>query len=130
MSGKDLKNIKALVIEDDEASQRLVTKYLNIIGITHIVAVQNGEEALQKLYLNTVNIIITDWCMPEMNGLDFFKEAKRQNLIEGIPVLMISAENEKEKVIEALKGGIRDYMVKPLELEPFKAKVSKLLKLE
>jgi CheY-like chemotaxis protein len=124
------KSIKILVVEDDEASSTIVVRFLNQMGFSRIVSAVNGNEALNKLYLNQVDLIVSDWRMPDMDGLEFYKKAKQENLLEDIPFLMVSAENEKSKVAEALRAGVRDYILKPVDFKILEGKVEKLLNLE
>ncbi|MBT5550144.1 MAG: response regulator [Nitrospina sp.] len=123
------KSVKILVVEDDEASSTIIVRFLNQMGFTKMVLAENGSEALNKLYLNKVNLIISDWRMPDMDGLEFFKKAKREGLLDGIPFLMVSAENEKSRVAEALQSGVSDYVLKPVDYKILVGKVEKLLNL-
>lgn len=116
MDGEQTKKYSVMVIEDDPASRVLICELLEAMGIDEVVEAGDGKDALLKLYWNEVDLVISDWRMPEMNGLEFYKQAKEEGLIENTPFLMVSAENEKVKVIEAGKEGIRDYIVKPIDL--------------
>jgi len=78
--------------------------------------------------MQKADLIISDWHMPKMDGLQLFKAVKKEKLIEGTPFLMVTVEDSKEKVVEALKVGIHDYMVKPVSKESFEGKVKTLLK--
>lgn len=129
MEDSKQKNTKVLVVEDDEASSVIIVRFLNQMGITGVLQAENGKEALNKLYLNQVDLIISDWRMPDMDGLEFFKAAKKEDLIENVPFLMVSAENEKSKVAEALRAGVTDYILKPVDLKTLKTKLEKLLSL-
>lgn len=123
------KKYSVMVIEDDPASRVLICELLEAMGIDEIVEAVDGKDALLKLYWNEVDLVISDWRMPEMNGLEFYKKAKEEKLIENTPFLMVSAENEKVKVIEAGKEGIRDYVVKPIDLMIMQKKIKGLLKM-
>ncbi len=127
MEGNATKKYSVLVIEDDPASRILIVELLQAMGIDDVVESGDGKDALLKLYWNEVDLVISDWRMPEMNGLEFYKKAKEEGLIENTPFLMVSAENEKIKVIEAGKEGIRDYIVKPIDLLLMQKKIQKLL---
>ena len=127
MPSDEFKNTKILIVDDDEPSRKLMAKTLKTMGITNIIEATDGKTAISKLYLNQVDLVISDWRMPGMSGLDFYKAAQKENLLENVPFLMVSVENEKEKVVEALKAGIRDYIVKPLKQESFRDKVKSIL---
>ena len=129
VEGKVEKKYSVMVIEDDPASRILICELLEAMGIDEVVEAGDGKDALLKLYWNEVDLVISDWRMPEMNGLEFYKQAKEEELIENTAFLMVSAENEKVKVIEAAKEGVRDYIVKPIDLMIMQKKIKTLLKM-
>ena len=121
------KFVKILVVEDDEASRIIHARFLDQMGFSNLVLAGNGKEALKELHLSQVNLIISDWRMPDMDGLEFYWTAKNAGLLDNTPFLMVSAESERGKVIEALRAGVSDYIVKPVDLKTLKDKVEKLL---
>jgi len=118
---------KILVVEDDEASSTIIVRLLTQMGFSKIIQAENGNIALNKLYLNEVSMVISDWRMPDMDGLEFYKKAKQEELINDIPFLMVSAENQRERITEALKAGVNDYILKPVDLKVLRGKIEKLL---
>lgn len=116
------------VVEDEKVSRTMTIELLKKMGINKIVASTNGETALQKLKLQKADLIISDWHMPIMDGLEFYKAVKKEESLQNTPFLMVTVEDSKEKVVEALKLGIRDYIVKPLSKDSFESKVKTLLK--
>jgi len=117
------------VVEDEKVSRKMTIELLKKMGITKIVASTNGETALQKLRLQKADLIISDWHMPIMDGLEFYKAVKKEVSLQDTPFLMVTVEDSKERVVEALKLGIRDYIVKPLSSKSFEGKVKSLLKI-
>ncbi len=117
------------VVEDEKVSRKMTIELLKKMGITKIVASTNGEIALQKLKIQKADLIISDWHMPIMDGLEFYKAVKKEEDLQNTPFLMVTVEDSKERVIEALKLGIRDYIVKPLSSKSFEGKVKSLLKI-
>jgi len=117
------------VVEDEKVSRKMTIELLKKMGITKIVASTNGEIALQKLRLQKADLIISDWHMPVMDGLEFYKAVKKEESLQDTPFLMVTVEDSKERVVEALKLGIRDYIVKPLSSKSFEGKVKSLLKI-
>jgi len=97
--------------------------------IVKIVASMNGEIALQKFKMKKADLIISDWHMPVMDGLQFYKAVKKEEGLQNIPFLMVTVEGSKERVVEALNFGIRNYIVKPLSSKSFEGKVKSLLKI-
>ena len=117
------------VVEDEKVSRKMTIELLKKMGITKIIASTNGEIALQKLKLQKADLIISDWHMPIMDGLEFYKAVKKEVDLQDTPFLMVTVEDSKERVVEALKLGIRDYIVKPLSSKSFEGKVKPLLKI-
>jgi two-component system, chemotaxis family, chemotaxis protein CheY len=126
MSSEKYKDKVVLLIEDNEQSRALLIRALRALEFPRIIKAQNGQAGLKKLYLNKMNLIICDWRMPEMSGLEFYKTAEKDNLLKDVAFLMVSAENEKEKVIVALKAVIKDYMVKPINVDLLEQKIENL----
>lgn len=116
------------VVEDERTSRTMTIELLKKMGINKIVASTNGETALQKLKLQKADLIISDWHMPVMDGLEFYKAIRKEESLKNTPFMMVTVEDSKEKVIEALKLGIKDYIVKPLSRNSFESKVKTLLK--
>jgi len=116
------------VVEDERVSRTMIIEMLKRMGINKIVASTNGQIALEKLKSQKADLIISDWHMPVMDGLEFFKAVKKEEAYVDTPFLMVTVEDSKEKVVEALTLGIRDYIVKPLSKNSFESKVKTLLK--
>ena len=116
------------VVEDEKVSRKMTIELLKRMGIKKIIVSENGESALKKLRSQKANLIIPDWHMPIMSGLELYKTAKKENILKNTPFLMVTVEDSKDKVIEALKLGIRDYIVKPLSKKSFESKVKTMLK--
>jgi|TARA_B110000438_G_scaffold165570_1_gene158399 PleD family two-component response regulator len=117
------------VVEDEKFSRKIIIELLKKMGIAKIISSTNGEIALQKLKLQKADLIISDWHMPIMDRLEFYKAVKKEVDLQDIPFLMVTVEDSKERVVEALKFGIRDYIVKPLSSKSFEGKVKSLLKI-
>ena len=117
------------VVEDEKFSRKIIIELLKKMGIAKIISSINGEIALQKLKLQKADLIISDWHMPIMDRLEFYKAVKKEVDLQDIPFLMVTVEDSKERVVEALKLGIRDYIVKPLSSKSFEGKVKSLLKI-
>ena len=122
-------NYTVCVVEDEKVSRTMTLEMLKKMGLNKIVASTNGQIALDKLKAQEADLIISDWHMPVMDRLEFYKAVKKEETLKDIPFLMVTVEDSKEKVIEAMKLGIRDYIVKPLQKSSFEAKVKTLLKI-
>ena len=90
------------------------------------VEASDGKEALMQMELTPVDLILLDWNMPNLSGIDFLKQVRAMEKFRELPIIMVTSETAKFNVIEALKNGATDYITKPINLEIFKEKISKL----
>jgi len=120
---------KILVVEDDPGSAKLVTYHLRMMGFKNTTEVSDGNAALEHLKKEKADLVIADWHMPNMNGLNLFRALREEDLWKDIPFLMITVEKDHHKVQEAIQAGVRDYIVKPINVEKFKRKIHELLRL-
>jgi two-component system chemotaxis response regulator CheY len=105
---------KKILIVDDASSMRNLTKaVLREAGFVHVFEAPDGQEALKLMSKVKINIVVCDWNMPIMSGLDFFKAAKEDPKLAGIPFIMLTSSAETARVKEAIQAGITSYMVKP-----------------
>ena len=103
--------MKILVVDDSTTMRRIITKNLIRAGFKNVVEAGNGAEALSNM--EEVELILTDWNMPVMDGLTFVIEVRNSPVYAEIPIIMITTEGAQKEVIEALKQGVNDYIVKP-----------------
>ncbi len=121
-------DIKILVVDDMSTMRRIIRTILNQLGYTNIEEAENGKQALAKLKNEKFDFVITDWNMPEMDGLTLVKTIRSDPELKHLPVLMVTAEAKKENVLEALKAGVNNYIVKPFTPEILKEKMEKIFK--
>jgi two-component system chemotaxis response regulator CheY len=86
----------------------------------------NGRDALQLLQNQPVHLVLLDWNMPELSGIDFLKQVRAMDQYKDIPIIMVTSESAKYNVIEALKSGATDYIIKPVNEKVFAEKLSKI----
>ena len=127
MENTEYKDFKVLVVDDNEEARIIIRKSLTGIGVEQIFESENGQDAISKLMLGPVDLVISDWRMPGMTGIELYRTARNEKLLVSTEFLLVSAENEKEKIIEALKEGIRHYIVKPIDIAVLKEKIKELL---
>ncbi|RJQ48905.1 MAG: response regulator [Desulfobacteraceae bacterium] len=121
-------SIKVLVVDDFATMRRIVKGVLKQIGFAKIVEATDGCEALDVLKKeNSFGLIISDWNMPNMTGLDLLKAVRGDNTLKSIPFIMVTAEGMKENVVEAVKAGVTNYIVKPFTPETFSDKLQAVL---
>ena len=106
--------MKILLVDDSTTMRRIQKTQLSNLGITDIVEAGDGMEGLEVLGASMpVDFVLLDWNMPKMDGLTMLKELRKDASYAGVKVIMCTSESEKTRVIEALKAGANQYMVKP-----------------
>ncbi len=106
--------MKTLVVDDFATMRKIVKNVLKQINITNVSEAENGKQALEVLKKDgDFELIISDWVMPEMTGIEFLKACKEDEEVKKIPFIMVTAEAQKDSVLEAIKGGVDNYIVKP-----------------
>jgi two-component system chemotaxis response regulator CheY len=119
--------IKVLVVDDFPTMRRIVKNLLKQIGFENIDEAEDGVQALNKLKGGNYGLVVSDWNMPNMQGIDLLRKVRQDDEpLKNIPFLMVTAEAEKEKVIEAIKAGVDNYIVKPFTAEVLKEKLEKI----
>jgi len=116
-----------ITVDDSLTMRRIIKNTLNKVGFKNILEAADGVEALDIIANNKVDLIITDWNMPEMDGLEFIRTLKASNEFKYIPILMVTTEAAKEDILEALRHGVNNYIVKPFTPDTLKGKTFKLL---
>jgi len=121
------KNIRIMIV-DDFAGMRTILKHtLHLLGYDRIVEARGGQDALLKLKNEPCNLIISDWSMPNMTGLEFLSALKEDPQLKKVPFLMITAKSERANVIEAAHAGVTHYMIKPFSAEALQKKLEAIL---
>jgi two-component system chemotaxis response regulator CheY len=119
-------SLKVLVVDDFSTMRRIVKNLLKQIGYSNIEEAEDGVQALSKLQNGGFGLVVSDWNMPNMDGLEMLKAVRQDPSLKDIPVLMVTAEAEKEKVITAIQAGVNNYVVKPFTGEILKEKLDKI----
>lgn len=119
--------MRIMTVEDSATMRRIIKNTLKRLGYEDVIEAENGHVALAKLAADKVDFVITDWSMPEMNGLDFIMEVRKNEATRSLPVLMITTVAEREDIITALQAGVNSYIVKPFDAETLKAKIDQVL---
>ena len=123
----DLK-MKVLIVDDFATMRRIVRNVLKQIGFTNMVEADNGKNALKILKKENIDLILCDWNMPEMPGIDLLKTLRSENELKSIPFVMVTAEAQKDNIIEAVKAGVNSYIVKPFTAETVSEKLNIIFK--
>jgi len=113
-----------LVVDDSSTMRRIIKNTLNRIGRKDVIEGADGLEGWEQLQKNDdIDIIITDWNMPNMNGLEFVRKIRADSKYDLIPIVMVTTEGGKAEVITALKAGVNNYIVKPFTPQILKEKL-------
>lgn len=121
--------MKVLVVDDFPTMRRIVKTLLKQNGFTNFIEAEDGEEAYETLKKNPdIEFIVSDWNMPKMTGIEFLKVVRADPKFKHLPFLMVTAEAEKENIIEAVKSGVSNYVVKPFTGHTLAEKLSKIFK--
>ncbi|NHB87773.1 chemotaxis response regulator CheY [Photorhabdus tasmaniensis] len=123
MANKDL---KFLVVDDFSTMRRIVRNLLKELGFNNVEEAQDGTEALTKIRSSQFDFIISDWNMPNMDGLELLKVIREDAQLAKIPVLMVTAEAKKENIIAAAQAGASGYVVKPFTAAILEEKLNKI----
>jgi two-component system chemotaxis response regulator CheY len=105
------KNMKVLLIDDSRTMRNIQKSVLSQLGLTQIEEACDGQDALSKVGAFQPELILVDWNMPNMDGLSFVKAYRQLN--KQTPMIMVTTESEKSRVIEAIKAGVNNYVIKP-----------------
>ena len=119
-------SLKALVVDDMMSMRSIVKRALGAIGYEDIQDVSNGKEALEKLREEEFGLVLLDWNMPIMSGIEVLRTIRADPAIQKIPVLMITAEAKMENIMEAVQAGVSDYLVKPFSEQALQEKLEKI----
>ncbi len=121
-------NMKVLVVDDMSTMRRIVKNILKQLGFTNLEEAENGQDALGKLKKENYGFVVSDWNMPVMMGIDMLRAIRADEQLKHIPVLMVTAEAQKENLMEAIQAGVSNYIVKPFTAETMQEKINKIFK--
>ena len=120
------KDLKILVVDEFSATRTIVINYLSKLGYKNTVEAEDGFSALARLKSALFDLVVTDWSMSDMSGLDLLKQMRADSDLKHIPVLMVTSEDLHGNIVTAIKAGLNDYIVRPFEEHTFKQKLEKI----
>jgi two-component system chemotaxis response regulator CheY len=118
--------MKILVVDDFATMRRIIRSTLRQGGYKNSDEADDGTTALSKLRTDRFDLVIADWNMPQMTGLDLLKAMRSDKALKHIPFLMVTAEAHKDNIIEAIQSGANNYLVKPFTLETLSEKIDQI----
>lgn len=120
------KNLKFLVVDDMSTMRRIVRSILKELGFDNVEEAEDGNDALSKLRAGKFDFVVSDWNMPNLDGLEMLKAIRADDKLKSLPVMLVTAEAKKENIIEAAKAGASGYVVKPFTAAVLEEKLNKI----
>jgi two-component system, chemotaxis family, chemotaxis protein CheY len=123
--------VRVLIVDDSSVMRKIVERSLRQAGLDGLLAYEasNGADALETLKSKPVDLILADINMPSMDGLEFLRQLRSQDLAPGVPVVMITTEASLDRAKQALEAGAQYFIPKPFSIEQIRARVLPLLKI-
>lgn len=118
--------MKILVVDDFSTMRRIIKNLLRDLGFNNTAEADDGLTALPTLQSGNFDFLITDWNMPGMTGIELLKAVRADPKLSSMPVLMVTAEQKREQIIEAAQAGVNGYIVKPFTAQTLKVKIDKI----
>ncbi|MFZ4831956.1 chemotaxis response regulator CheY [Rouxiella sp. Mn2063] len=119
-------NLRFLVVDDFSTMRRIIRNLLKELGFNNVEEAEDGVDALNKLRASSFDFVVSDWNMPNMDGLDLLKTIRADAALSKMPVLMVTAEAKKENIVAAAQAGASGYVVKPFTAATLEEKLSKI----
>ena len=121
------KSLNVLIVDDYKTMLRIIRNLLKQIDINNVEEATDGAEALAKLRAGSFGLVISDWNMLPMTGLQLLQEVRADARLKAMPFIMITAESKAENVVAAKQAGVSNYIVKPFNAETLREKITKVL---
>jgi two-component system chemotaxis response regulator CheY len=122
------KDINILIVDDFSAMRQIIRNLLHELGFDNTSEADNGQTALPMLKAGNFDFLVTDWSMPDMDGLTLLKTVRADEQLRDLPVLMVTAEAKREQIVDAAEAGVNAYIVKPFTAETLKDKIDKIFR--
>jgi two-component system chemotaxis response regulator CheY len=121
------KNMRILVVDDFQTMRRIIINLLRQLGFTNMTEADDGTTAWEKLQVEQIDLIVSDWNMPKMTGMDLLRKVRADEKHKATPFIMVTAEGKRENVIAAVQAGVSNYIVKPFNAMTLKEKLTKVI---
>ena len=120
--------MKILLVDDSSTMRRIQKNTLTQLGLTDVDEAEDGEAAVAKVQATKSDLVLMDWNMPKMTGIDALKKIKADPALKSVPIIMVTSESEKSRIIEAIQAGAANYIVKPFQAETLQEKIQAITK--
>ena len=121
------KDLIVMVVDDFSTMRRIIRKIMKDLEFKEVIEAENGAEAFELLKTNKVNVIVSDWNMPTMTGLELLKKVRADERFKALPFLLVTAEAQKENIIQAIQAKVSNYVVKPFTPAALAEKLAKII---
>lgn len=121
------KNMPILIVDDYKTMLRIIRNLLKQLGFTNVDEAMDGGEALTKMKTTDFDLVISDWNMEPMTGLQLLKEVRADDSLKKTPFIMITAESKTENVVAAKEAGVNNYIVKPFNAATLRTKLTSVI---
>jgi two-component system chemotaxis response regulator CheY len=121
------KNMNVLIVDDYKTMLRIIRNLLKQIDFNNVEEATDGSDALAKLKAGNFGLVISDWNMVPMSGLELLQEVRQDARLKSLPFIMVTAESKTENVVAAKQAGVSNYIVKPFNAETLREKIEKVL---
>ena len=125
MGNMDL-SMTVLVVDDFATMRRILKNIFRQLGFENVIEADDGTTALDALKKNKIDLIVSDWNMPKMTGLELLKTVRASDEYKDVPFLMVTVETQKQNVLDAVQAGVSNYVVKPFTAEQISDKLQKI----
>lgn len=119
-------NTRILIVDEFSTMRRIIKNLLRDLGFNNTAEADDGKTALPMLQSGSFDLLITDWNMPGMSGIDLLKAVRADSNLQAIPVLMVTAEQKRDQIVEAAQAGVNGYILKPFTAQTLKEKLEKI----
>lgn len=119
--------LKILIVDDSPTMRRILVNTVIKAGYSDVKEAEDGKDGLAKLMAGEYDLLMTDWNMPNMNGLELVQIVRADEKLKGIPILMVTTRNMKEDIVNAIKSGVNGYIVKPFDAKTLNAKITEIM---
>lgn len=126
---QQLENLKVLVVDDEPTMRKVTRSLLQVIGVKTIYEAHDGRGGLEAIYVRSPDVVILDWEMPSPNGPEFMREVRSPATfpLPDVPIIMLTAYGERSRVVEAVKLGVNEFLLKPVSSTALRARLISIL---
>jgi len=118
---------KILIVDNSPTMRRILVNTVIKAGYPNVKEAEDGRDALAKMMAGKFDLLMTDWNMPNMNGLELVEAVRADANLKGIPILMVTTRNMKEDIVTAIKSGVNGYIVKPFDAKTLNTKINEII---